>query len=254
MSSIHYIVFDEADRLFEMGFAPQLTEIIHGLPTNRQTLLFSATLPKSLVEFARAGLQEPKLVRLDAETKISPDLESAFFIVKSADKEGALFHVLQDIIKIPTGPTEAAKRKTAEDNSTDSKKRKRTNPDSGNKEEPTTHSTIIFTATKHHVEYLSSLLRASGYAVSYVYGSLDQTARMMNVESFRQGLTNILVVTDVAGRGIDLPILSNVINYDFPSQPKVFIHRVGRTARAGRKGWSYNIVRDVDVPYMLDFS
>merc|ERR1719355_732 len=84
LSSVKYVVFDEADRLFEMGFAAQLAEILVALPTSRQTLLFSATLPKSLVEFARAGLQEPSLVRLDAESKVSPDLESAFFSVKSA--------------------------------------------------------------------------------------------------------------------------------------------------------------------------
>ena len=94
LSSIRYVVFDEADRLFEMGFAAQLTEILHALPQSRQTLLFSATLPKSLVEFARAGLQEPNLVRLDAESKISPDLQSAFFTMKTAEKEGALLHVL----------------------------------------------------------------------------------------------------------------------------------------------------------------
>ena len=94
LSSVRYVVFDEADRLFEMGFAAQLTEILHALPQSRQTLLYSATLPKSLVEFARAGLQEPKLVRLDAESKISADLQSAFFSVKSAEKEGALLQVL----------------------------------------------------------------------------------------------------------------------------------------------------------------
>src|ERR1700712_3551772 len=124
LSSIRYVVFDEADRLFEMGFAAQLTEILHGLPTSRQTLLFSATLPKTLVEFARAGLQEPKLVRLDAESKVSPDLESAFFSIKAAEKEGALLHILQNVIKIPTGPTEAAQKiKVAE--SSNPKKRKR---------------------------------------------------------------------------------------------------------------------------------
>src|ERR1700749_3857982 len=103
LSSIEYIVFDEADRLFEMGFAVQLTEILYALPTARQTLLFSATLPKSLVEFARAGLQEPKLIRLDAESKVSPDLEKAFFTVKSAERDGALLHILDGIIKMPTG-------------------------------------------------------------------------------------------------------------------------------------------------------
>lgn len=251
LSSVRYAVFDEADRLFEMGFAAQLSEILHALPASRQTLLFSATLPKSLVEFARAGLQEPKLVRLDAESKVSPDLESAFFTVKSAEKEGALLHILHDIIRMPVGETEAAK-KAREPPSSNSKKRKRGSDTRNPTESPTEHSTIIFAATKHHVEYLTALLRLSGYAVSHVYGSLDQTARKMQVEDFRAGMTNILVVTDVAARGIDIPVLANVINYDFPSQPKIFVHRVGRTARAGRKGWSYSLVRDSDVPYLLD--
>ena len=110
----------------------------------------------------------------------------------------------------------------------------------------------MFAATKHHVDYLAALLRQSGYAVSHAYGSLDQTARKMQVQDFRTGMTNILVVTDVAARGIDIPILANVINYDFPAQPKVFVHRVGRTARAGKKGWSYSLVRETDAPYLLD--
>lgn len=249
ISSVKYVVFDEADRLFEMGFAAQLAEILHALPTSRQTLLFSATLPKSLVEFARAGLQEPSLVRLDAESKVSPDLESAFFSVKSAEKEGALLHILNDLIKMPTGPTEAAKIATEANNS---KKRKRGVDGPGPKQKPTEHSTIIFAATKHHVDYIASLLRLSGFAVSHAYGSLDQTARNIQVEDFRNGMTNILVVTDVAARGIDIPVLANVINYDFPPQPKIFVHRVGRTARAGQRGWSYSLVRDTDAPYLLD--
>ena len=250
--SVLYVVFDEADRLFEMGFAAQLTEILHALPQARQTLLFSATLPKSLVEFARAGLQEPKLVRLDAESKISPDLQNAFFTVKSAEKEGALLHVLSDIIKIPTGQPEAALQ-AKEEAGKNSKKRKRGESDDVKPQEsPTERSTIIFTATKHHVEYLAALLRQSGFAVSHAYGALDQTARKIQVEHFRTGMTNILVVTDVAARGIDIPILANVINYDFPAQPKIFVHRVGRTARAGQRGWSYSLIRESDVPYLLD--
>ncbi|PSS16705.1 hypothetical protein M430DRAFT_122286 [Amorphotheca resinae ATCC 22711] len=248
LSSIKYVVFDEADRLFEMGFAAQLSEILYALPTSRQTLLFSATLPKSLVEFARAGLQEPSLVRLDAESKVSPDLESAFFSVKSSEKEGALLHILNDLIKMPTGLPEAAK-KAAE---AGGKKRKRGDNGPNPKQKPTEHSTIIFAATKHHVDYLATLLRLSGFAVSHAYGSLDQTARNIQVENFRTGMTNILVVTDVAARGIDIPVLANVINYDFPPQPKIFVHRVGRTARAGQRGWSYSLVRESDAPYLLD--
>lgn len=246
LSSIQYVVFDEADRLFEMGFAEQLTEILHALPLSRQTLLFSATLPASLVEFARAGLQDPSLVRLDAETKVSPDLESAFFSVKGGEKEGSLLHILYDVINMPMGLPEAAQREAMNP----TKKRKRESENS--KGRPTEHSTIVFTATKHHVEYIANLLREAGFAVSHVYGSLDQTARRIQVEDFRSGKTNILVVTDVAARGIDIPVLANVINYDFPAQPKIFVHRVGRTARAGQRGWSYSLVRDTDAPYLLD--
>ncbi|KAL4872871.1 ATP-dependent RNA helicase dbp10 [Aspergillus spectabilis] len=255
LSSIRYVVFDEADRLFEMGFAAQLTEILHGLPHTRQTLLFSATLPKSLVEFARAGLQDPTLVRLDTESKISPDLQNAFFSIKSAEKEGALLYILHEVIKMPTGPTEASKRfKLGGDDESRNNKRKRAGMDRfiNFKESPTKHSTIVFAATKHHVDYLYSLLGEAGFAVSYAYGALDQTARKIQVQNFRTGISNILVVTDVAARGIDIPILANVINYDFPSQPKIFVHRVGRTARAGKKGWSYSLVRDADAPYLLD--
>ena len=250
LSSIQYIVFDEADRLFEMGFSSQLTEILHALPTSRQTLLFSATLPKSLVEFAKAGLQDPYLVRLDTESKISEELESAFFSVKSSEKEGALIHILQEVIRIPKEV--AVVGKNAEqllDPEPQQRKRKR-HPSGGT--ELSSLSTIIFVATKHHVEYISRLLLLQSYPTSFVYGSLDQTARRQQVENFCSGQTKILVVTDVAARGIDIPIIANVINYDFPPQPKIFVHRVGRTARAGKRGWAYSLVRAEDAPYLLD--
>ncbi|KAF8545384.1 ATP-dependent RNA helicase dbp10 [Trichophaea hybrida] len=250
LKSVQYIVFDEADRLFEMGFASQLTEILRALPTNRQTLLFSATLPKALTEFAKAGLQEPTLVRLDVDSKISQDLESAFFTVSSSEKEGVLIHILKDVIKIPMGETGITT--IGEDGESKGKKRKRGSDSSNCKEAPSSYSTIIFAATKHHVEYLARLINRSGYPVSYVYGALDQVARRNQVARFRSRETQILVVTDVAARGIDIPLLANVINYDFPPQPKVFVHRVGRTARAGRRGWAYSMVRAEDAPYLID--
>lgn len=101
LRSVEFLVFDEADRLFELGFETSLTEIISKLGETRQTLLFSATLPKSLVEFAKAGLQNPKLVRLDAESKISNDLQMAFISVKPKEKEAALLLLLRDVIKTP---------------------------------------------------------------------------------------------------------------------------------------------------------
>lgn len=261
LKSVQYIVFDEADRLFEMGFASQLTEILYALPTNRQTLLFSATLPKALTEFAKAGLSEPTLVRLDVDAKISQELESAFFSVTSSEKEGALLHLLKDVIKVPMGETGIKTYWNADERDDDEeggdreqrgKKRKRGPNLDRVKEASSSFATIVFAATKHHVEYLARLINKAGYPVSYVYGALDQVARRQQVARFRSGETQILVVTDVAARGIDIPILANVINFDFPPQPKVFVHRVGRTARAGRRGWAYSLVRAEDAPYLID--
>lgn len=248
LSYISYTVFDEADRLFEMGFQTQLTEILHALPPSRQTLLFSATLPKSLVEFACAGLKEPQLVRLDTETKISPDLENAFLTIKSEDKDGALLYLLSDVIRMPQRHTEQL------DQQPKLKKRKRDSNASTQAalDPPTDQSSIVFAASQKQVEFLTNLLSATGYAVSFVYGNLDQAARNVQIEKFRNGTTTVLVVTDVAARGIDIPMLANVINYDFPAQPKIFVHRVGRTARAGRRGWSFNFVETADLPYLLD--
>lgn len=166
LSSVRYICFDEADRLFEMGFAAQLAEILHALPTSRQTLLFSATLPKSLVEFARAGLQEPKLIRLDAESKISPDLKSAYFTIKSGDRDGALLYLLDKVIKVPMGETDAAKKARAEEARIGNGKKRKRN-DNGAGKGAVEESTIIFAATKHRVEYLTELLKGLGYAVSF---------------------------------------------------------------------------------------
>ena len=246
LKSIQYVVFDEADRLFEMGFQTALTEILHRLPAARQTLLFSATLPKSLVEFAKAGLQNPKLVRLDAETKISADLKMAFFSVRQAEKDACLFVLLRDVIGVPLGSPSLESDEVADKKGKGKAKAKHT------EHAAAPHQTLIFAATKHHVEYLTNLLTAAGYAVSHIYGSLDQVARTQQMDAFRKGRTNVLVVTDVAARGIDIPVLENVVNYDFPQGARVFVHRVGRTARAGRQGWAWSFVTAAEVPYLLD--
>lgn len=244
LRSVQYVVFDEADRLFELGFSLQLHEILSRLPSTRQTLLFSATLPKTCVEFAKAGLQNPKLVRLDADSKLSTDLRMSFLSTKQVDKEAALLCLLRDVIKVPIkapdktndGPIEARGKK---------RKREATH-------ELKPHQTLVFTATKHHVEYLTLLLSNAGYAVSQIYSSLDQTNRKMQLDNFRNGKTDILVVTDLAARGIDIPLLANVVNYDFPVGAKSFIHRVGRTARAGRTGWAHSFITSHDLPFLFD--
>src|SRR4051812_34413861 len=122
-------------RLFEMGFSSQLHEILHALPESRQTLLFSATLPKMLIDFAKAGLSNPALIRLDVDTRISRDLQMLFFSVKTIEKDAALIHLLRKL---------------------------------SDKDE----LTIVFAATKHHVEHLHELLSAASIENSYIYGSL----------------------------------------------------------------------------------
>ncbi|KAG2074614.1 ATP-dependent RNA helicase DBP10 [Suillus decipiens] len=248
LSSVQYVVFDEADRLFELGFATALTEILARLPMSRQTLLFSATLPKSLVEFAKAGLSDPKLVRLDVESKISSDLRMAFFSVKQAEKDASLLALLRDVIKVPYGSTESFK----EDDTQSSGKHKKGKFKARHPTHSAPHQTLVFAATKHHVEYLSALLTAAGYAVSALYGSLTQSARTYQMNQFLAQKTSILVVTDVAARGLDIPVLENVVNYDFPVGARIFVHRVGRTARAGRKGWAWSLVAHGELPYLCD--
>ncbi|CAG8485308.1 1389_t:CDS:10 [Dentiscutata heterogama] len=242
LKTVEYVVFDEADRLFELGFSAQLHEILHRLPQTRQTMLFSATLPKSLVDFANAGLQDPCLVRLDTDTKISTDLMMAFFSVKQLEKEAALLYILYEVIKIPNTPTSSATIPNNKDG----------NLSNTLSQSLQSNQTIIFVSTKHHVEYITNLLNLCGFQTSYIYGSLDQTARKIQINNFRNGRTNILIVTDVAARGIDIPILENVINYDFVDSSKMFVHRVGRTARAGRKGWAYSLITPEELPYLLD--
>ncbi|KAG8596698.1 hypothetical protein GDO81_002015 [Engystomops pustulosus] len=215
LRSVEYVVFDEADRLFEMGFAEQLQEIISRLPETRQTLLFSATLPKMLLEFARAGLTEPVLVRLDVDSKLSDQLRLSFLHVRTEDKPAVLLHLLRCVVK----PQE---------------------------------QTVIFVATKHHAEYLKELLEMQGIPCSHIYSSLDQTARKINLGLFLHGKVRALLVTDVAARGIDIPMLDNVINYNFPPKAKLFLHRVGRVARAGRSGTAYSLVAADEAPYVYD--
>ena len=274
LSTVEFMVYDEADRLFEMGFAEQLNELLASLPEKRQSMLFSATLPRNLVDFAKAGLINPVLVRLDAETKISDELQMCFFSTKKTEREANLLSILQDVIKMPLATEDELKKlhvanNTYNDSDSDSDNENSKSKDGKKRafvkkgkpvrvkypkanELPNVNSTMVFVPTRHHVEYITNILKAANYPVSYIYGSLDQHARRQQLQNFRLGLSSIMVVTDVAARGIDIPVLANVINYSLPSSSKIFIHRVGRTARAGNKGWAYSIVGDSELPYLLD--
>jgi ATP-dependent RNA helicase DDX54/DBP10 len=215
LRTVEYAVFDEADRLFEMGFADQLRQILSHLGETRQTLLFSATLPRLLADFAKAGLRDPHLIRLDVESRISPDLKLSFLTLRHDEKPAALLYLVRDLI-------------------------------------PAHQQTIVFVSTKHHVEFLFELMKSEGIDLSVVYGAMDQAARKIHIAKFRARKTMLLIVTDVAARGIDIPLLDNVINYDFPPKPKLFVHRVGRAARAGRIGTAYSFITPDEMPFVLD--
>lgn len=215
LSRVEVLTMDEADRLFELGFADQLHKVLEAAPISRQCLLFSATLPSQLVSFSRAGLKNPVFVRLDVETTLSDQLELQFLYVRKDEKLAAAVSVLRRL----------------------SQKDK---------------STIVFVATKHHVEFFGELLSQLGLRAAVVYGSMDQEARQSQVAKFRRKDANILVTTDVAARGIDIPMLDHVLNFDFPPSAKLFVHRSGRTARAGRSGLSISLVTLEDLPYTVE--
>ncbi|XP_063242989.1 ATP-dependent RNA helicase DDX54 [Bacillus rossius redtenbacheri] len=215
LSAVEYVVFDEADRLFEMGFGEQLREVIGRLPESRQTLLFSATLPKVLVDFAKAGLSDPVLLRLDVDSKLPELLKLGFVCCRSEEKPAALLCLLKHAL-------------------------------------PASAQTVVFAATKHHVEYLHLILDAAGVSNTFIYSNLDAAARKINAAKFQRGKASVLLVTDVAARGIDIPRLDVVVNYSFPAKPKLFVHRVGRCARAGRSGLAFSLLAGDERPYLLD--
>uniref|UniRef100_A0A182K445 RNA helicase n=1 Tax=Anopheles christyi TaxID=43041 RepID=A0A182K445_9DIPT len=215
LNSIQYCVFDEADRLFEMGFGEQLTETIKRMPESRQMVLFSATLPKLMVDFATAGLCQPVLIRLDVESKIPDTLDLKYIYCRPAERYATLLVLLREII-------------------------------------PSTAQTVIFAGTQHHVELISLMLTKAGVPNSHVYSGLDASARKINTAKFTHHKVNVLVVTDIAARGLDIPTLDFVINLHFPGKPKLFIHRVGRCARAGRSGTAYSIFSNDDIAHLID--
>lgn len=246
------VVFDEADRLFEMGFALQLRQICNTMPEHRQTMLFSATMPKALMEFTKTGMMhDPTVVRLDSEVQVSDELRIAFITCRSAEKEAVLLHLVRDVLPLMKGSESNDVEEDEKDEQANvSKKKKKEKKHVGK------HSkrglTLIFAATRHHVEYLTLLLTTSGLPATHIYGNMDNAARQQNLNSFQNGQCPILVVTDVAARGIDIPLIDHVIHYAFPPSAKLFIHRSGRAARAGRIGYCWGIVDPEEMPYMVD--
>ncbi|MES1909038.1 MAG: hypothetical protein MHM6MM_001851 [Cercozoa sp. M6MM] len=308
LSNVKHVVFDEADQLFELGFAPQLRAILQALPearTSRQTSLFSATMPEALAAFARAGLaQDAAVIRLDTDTKLSDKLSAAFLHCRSDETLGALLVMLQHVIRVDLelsqAQTQASRLKPANVAPTipsvlhvPKKKRKERRKNKKNqlllqqqqqesadaeqeedellmaqqqqeeeKEEGEETQTavlrdgyeqcLLFCATRWRAQLVHNLLRAADISSVVAYGQMDQAARRRALALFRSRRRQCMVVTDVAARGLDLPLLDNVINVDLCAAPKTFVHRAGRVARAGRKGRVLTLVTPEELPYYCD--
>jgi len=212
---VEILAIDEADKLFELNFEEQLITILRSCPPSRQVLLFSATIPAQLAQFMKTGIREYKLINIEEESKIPDKLKIHMVHTISEDKKYSLVVILKQIIKY-------------------------------------NESTLVFVPTKYHCEFLHEFLKYWNIHTLYIFGQMDQQLRDDNLEKFRRKRIGILLVTDVAARGLDIPVLDNVINFDFPDNDKLFIHRIGRTARAGKEGRVISLLSPADLAYFFD--
>ena len=219
LKKIEILIIDEADKMMELNFESQLREIIKNCPINKQLIMLSATMQGQLSTFLKSGIiKEYKLINIEEENKIPEKLKIHLIYTRKDEKVYAFVSLFND--------------------------KKIINLDK--------ELTIVFTMTKYHCEYLQEFLKYYDINANIIYGQMEQELRNRNLEDFRKGRNKLLIVTDVAARGIDIPLLDNVINFDFPDNQKLFIHRVGRTARAGRKGRVFNLVTVDELPYFFD--
>lgn len=215
LSKAEIAVLDESDRLVEMGLMDQVKIILGSMDNpSRQTLCFSATLPDTLSEFSKTGLSQPLLIKLDQEYRMPEELKMDFYMVRGEDKDPALVHLVRNI--------------------------------------PFNEQSIIFVSTRHHVEYIEVLFNLLKISCIGLFGAMDEEARKRALDLFIKKKRKFLITSDVTARGIDIPSLDNVIHYDFPATPKLFIHRSGRAARAGRSGRCFVIATSPDIPYLID--
>lgn len=213
LEDISIFVLDEADRMLDMGFATDVKRIISHLPVKRQTLLFSATMPAEITRLVDSILDNPVKVAVDPVSSTVDTIDQSVYFVARSEKKQLLNHLLRD----------------------------------GN-----ITSALVFSRTKHGADKITRDLAKAGIQAGAIHGNKSQAARQQALNSFKAKRTRVLVATDIAARGIDIEELSHVINYDLPNVPETYVHRIGRTGRAGLGGTALSFCDAEERAYLKD--
>ena len=203
LSRVSHLVLDEADRLLDMGFIRDVKRIVRALPRERQSLLFSATMPPAIADLASSILSEPARIDVSPQRVTVEKIEQGVLMVDTSEKQRALEKMLFD---------------------------------------PNVTRAIVFTRTKHGANRVAKKLEKAGIVAEAIHGNKSQNARQRALSNFKSGEAWVLVATDVAARGIDIPAVSHVINFELPQEAESYVHRIGRTARAGTRGVAWSLV------------
>ncbi|MDR0292050.1 MAG: DEAD/DEAH box helicase [Elusimicrobium sp.] len=204
LSGVKIAVWDEADRMLEIGFMHQIEKIISHLPSKKQTLMFSATLPKRILQLAGKYMVNPVRIAVDPENAVAQGIKEEFFRVPREQK----FEKLKNILKTKGG------------------------------------STLVFARTHGNVDWMTKALQKEGFNARAIHGGFTQAKRSRAIREFREEKFDVLVATDIAARGLDITHIAIVINYDLPLHPEDYVHRIGRTARAARAGLAISFISD----------
>jgi ATP-dependent RNA helicase RhlE len=213
LNQLEFFVLDEADRMLDMGFVHDVKKIIKLLPAKRQSLFFSATMPPVIVTLANTILKNPAKVEVTPVSSTADTIRQSVFFVDKSDKNSLLLHILQD---------------------------------------ESIATALVFTRTKHGADKVVKVLRKAGVTSEAIHGNKSQTARQNALKNFKSQTTRVLVATDIAARGIDVDDLTHVINYEIPNIPETYVHRIGRTGRAGAKGIALSFCDREEKTYLKD--
>ena len=213
LSAVEIFVLDEADRMLDMGFVHDVKKVIAKLPPRRQNLMFSATMPAEIEHLAAKILRDPAFVKVDPVSSTVDRIRQSLYFVSKADKRRLLPWLIQNL-------------------------------------DPPVHNALVFSRTKHGADRIAKDLTKQGITAAAIHGNKSQSARVAALEGFKAGRTKVLVATDIAARGIDINELSHVFNYDLPEVPETYVHRIGRTARAGADGTAISFCAPEEREYL----